>query len=173
MTAQDAWGTVVPCDFRLTKNSARVFAIYGTSPTTAFIGSILAGNYSRYLRQTRQYLTMRPRVLGLRLQLSRCRTPLNLRGQTTSNTNFFVISGLNIVMARALNSADDGTLSTVSMGAMRPVPAVDSVSNGTLTMTTDSHAGTGETNIIATLTTVNGTSGVPTFSRCRPGCGWN
>jgi hypothetical protein len=32
---------------------------------------------------------------------------------TTSNTNLFAISGLNIVTARALKAADDGAFSTV------------------------------------------------------------
>jgi hypothetical protein len=36
---------------------------------------------------------------------------------TTSNTSFFAISGLNIVTARALTSADDGTQSTVITAA--------------------------------------------------------
>jgi hypothetical protein len=32
---------------------------------------------------------------------------------TTSDTNFFAISGLNIVTARSYTSADDGTHSTI------------------------------------------------------------
>jgi acyl CoA:acetate/3-ketoacid CoA transferase len=46
LTAQDASGTVVPCSFTLTKNSAGFFAISGNSLVTAFSGTILAGNYS-------------------------------------------------------------------------------------------------------------------------------
>jgi hypothetical protein len=36
---------------------------------------------------------------------------------TTSNTGFFAISGMNIVTARALRPADDGTQSTVITAA--------------------------------------------------------
>jgi hypothetical protein len=37
---------------------------------------------------------------------------------TTSNTSFFAISGLNIVTAQALTSADDGPHSTVITAAV-------------------------------------------------------
>jgi hypothetical protein len=44
----------------------------------------------------------------------RCQTALKFAGVlTTSDTNFFAMSGLNIVTARAYTSADDGTYSTV------------------------------------------------------------
>ena len=46
LTAHDASGTDIPCNFILTKNSAGFFAISGNSLITAFSGSILAGNYS-------------------------------------------------------------------------------------------------------------------------------
>src|SRR5258705_9479439 len=46
LTARDASGTVIPCNFTLTKNSAGFLAISGNSLVTAFSGSILAGNYS-------------------------------------------------------------------------------------------------------------------------------
>ena len=46
LTARDASGTVIPCNFTLTKNSAGFLAISGDSLVTAFSGSILAGNYS-------------------------------------------------------------------------------------------------------------------------------
>src|SRR5712675_720824 len=46
LTARDASGTVIPCNFTLTKGSAGFFAISGNSLVTAFSGSILAGNYS-------------------------------------------------------------------------------------------------------------------------------
>jgi hypothetical protein len=36
---------------------------------------------------------------------------------TSSDTNFFAISGLNIVTARAVTSADDGSYSTVITAA--------------------------------------------------------
>jgi hypothetical protein len=46
LTARDASGTVIPCNFTLTKNSAGFLAISGNNLVTAFSGSILAGNYS-------------------------------------------------------------------------------------------------------------------------------
>jgi len=44
LTAQDASGTVIPCNFTLTKNSAGFFVISGNLVTAR--ASILAGNYS-------------------------------------------------------------------------------------------------------------------------------
>jgi hypothetical protein len=46
LTARDASGAVVPCNFTLTKNSAGFLAISGNSLVTAFSGSFSAGNYS-------------------------------------------------------------------------------------------------------------------------------
>jgi hypothetical protein len=45
LTAQDASGTIIPCSFTLTKNSAGFFAISGNSLVTAR-APILAGTYS-------------------------------------------------------------------------------------------------------------------------------
>ena len=46
LTARDASGTVIPCTFTLTKNSAGFLAISGNSLVTAFSGSFSAGTYS-------------------------------------------------------------------------------------------------------------------------------
>jgi len=45
LTARDASGTVIPCNFILTKNSAGFFAISGNNLVTAWSGSAIAGNY--------------------------------------------------------------------------------------------------------------------------------
>jgi hypothetical protein len=45
LTARDASGTVIPCNFTLTKNSAGFFAISGNNLVTAWSGSAVAGNY--------------------------------------------------------------------------------------------------------------------------------
>jgi hypothetical protein len=52
LTALDASGVVIPCNFTLTKNSSGFFAISGNNLITAFSGSILAGNYSVRVRAT-------------------------------------------------------------------------------------------------------------------------
>jgi len=46
LSAMDATGTVIPCNFVLTKNSAGFFAISGNNLVTAWSGAIAAGNYS-------------------------------------------------------------------------------------------------------------------------------
>jgi hypothetical protein len=45
LTARDASGTVIPCNFTLTKNSAGFFAISGNNLVTGWGGSAVAGNY--------------------------------------------------------------------------------------------------------------------------------
>ena len=45
LTAYDASGAIIPCEFSLTKNSAGFFAISGNNLVTGST-SILAGNYS-------------------------------------------------------------------------------------------------------------------------------
>jgi hypothetical protein len=46
LTAQDASGTVIPCNFRLTKGSAGHFAISGNNLISVWDGSTVAGNYT-------------------------------------------------------------------------------------------------------------------------------
>jgi hypothetical protein len=46
LSAMDATGTVIPCNFVLTKNSAGFFAISDNKLVTAWSGAIAAGNYS-------------------------------------------------------------------------------------------------------------------------------
>src|SRR5260370_39097665 len=50
LAAYDASGTVIPCTFTLTKNSAGFFAIAGNNLVTAFSGSISPGIYSVRVR---------------------------------------------------------------------------------------------------------------------------
>jgi len=45
LTARDAAGTGIPCNFTLTKGSAGFFAISGNNLVTAWSGSAVAGNY--------------------------------------------------------------------------------------------------------------------------------
>src|SRR5260370_762076 len=50
LAAYDASGTIMPCTFTLTKNSAGFFAIAGNNLVTAFSGSISPGIYSVRVR---------------------------------------------------------------------------------------------------------------------------
>jgi hypothetical protein len=50
LAAHDASGTVIPCTFTVTKNSAGFFAIAGNNLVTAFSGSISPGIYSVRVR---------------------------------------------------------------------------------------------------------------------------
>jgi hypothetical protein len=45
LTARNASGTVIPCNFTLTKDSAGFFAISGNDLVTAWRGSAVTGNY--------------------------------------------------------------------------------------------------------------------------------
>ena len=45
LTARDASGAVIPCNFTLTKGSAGFFAVSGNNLVTAWSGSTVAGNY--------------------------------------------------------------------------------------------------------------------------------
>ena len=50
LSAYDASGTIIPCAFTLTKNSAGFFAVAGNNLVTAFSGSISPGIYSVRVR---------------------------------------------------------------------------------------------------------------------------
>ena len=50
LAAYDASGTIIPCTFTLTKNSAGFFAVSGYNLVTAFSGSISPGIYSVRVR---------------------------------------------------------------------------------------------------------------------------
>ncbi len=50
LAAYDASGTIIPCTFTVTKNSAGFFAISGNNLVTAFSGSISPGTYSVRVR---------------------------------------------------------------------------------------------------------------------------
>ena len=154
LTAHDASGTAIPCNFTLTKNSAGFFAISGNSLITAFSGSIFAGIYSvrvhasgtntRFSGNAVFNITVNmapspppppPSPVPIAIALTPANSTMadnagvgtliatatvtmsdgsTFTGTlTTSETNFFAIEGLNIVTARALTSADDGTHTTV------------------------------------------------------------